>query len=329
MMGIWSSTLFGSGGADPVAALAGDARVRDRRADAAHPRRPADDDRDRVDRPLLAGVDAALGPAHLRRAASTSPTRCGSRSRSRRPFSRSGCSGLVLAVDVRALLRNANSLSNLLEYPVWLVTGLLVALSLLPGWTRPISWVLAPTWGVRGIRQAAIGGDPLVPIAVCLGLGLDLPRDRPLHAPLLRAARARAGDAGAGMNSIRVFFIGGYLAYRALFNWIHWSIYIPTMLGGPIFQILFFAYIGRFAKLQLGRVLRHRERRRDLVPGRDLRHGDDDRGRALDADALLASSSRRRTGSRSSSAARCRTSRTGSSSRRSASSSAGCCSTSR
>jgi ABC-2 type transport system permease protein len=52
------------------------------------------------------------------------------------------------------------------------------------------------------------------------------------------------------MKSIRVFFIGGYLAYRALFNWIHWSIYIPTMLGGPMFQILFFAYIGRFAKLQ-------------------------------------------------------------------------------
>jgi ABC-2 type transport system permease protein len=52
------------------------------------------------------------------------------------------------------------------------------------------------------------------------------------------------------MNSIRIFFIGGYLAYRALFNWIHWSIYIPTMLGGPMFQILFFAYIGRFAKLQ-------------------------------------------------------------------------------
>ena len=52
------------------------------------------------------------------------------------------------------------------------------------------------------------------------------------------------------MNSIRVFFIGGYLAYRALFNWIHWSMYIPTMLGGPLFQILFFAYIGRYAKLR-------------------------------------------------------------------------------
>jgi ABC-2 type transport system permease protein len=49
------------------------------------------------------------------------------------------------------------------------------------------------------------------------------------------------------MNSVRIFFVGGYLAYRALFNWIHWSMYVPTMLGGPIFQILFFAYVGRYA----------------------------------------------------------------------------------
>jgi ABC-2 type transport system permease protein len=52
------------------------------------------------------------------------------------------------------------------------------------------------------------------------------------------------------MNALRIFFVGGYLAYRALFNWIHWSMYVPTMLGGPIFQILFFAYIGRYAGLQ-------------------------------------------------------------------------------
>jgi ABC-2 type transport system permease protein len=52
------------------------------------------------------------------------------------------------------------------------------------------------------------------------------------------------------VKSLRVFFIGGYLAYRALFNWLRPSIYIPTMLGGPVFQILFFAYIGRFAKLR-------------------------------------------------------------------------------
>ena len=52
------------------------------------------------------------------------------------------------------------------------------------------------------------------------------------------------------MNAVRVFFIGGYLSYRALFNWLRPEIYIPTMLGSPIFQILFFAYIGRFAGLK-------------------------------------------------------------------------------
>jgi ABC-2 type transport system permease protein len=44
-----------------------------------------------------------------------------------------------------------------------------------------------------------------------------------------------------------VFFVGGLLSYRALFNWIRPSIYIPTLLGGPLFQILFFTYLGRFA----------------------------------------------------------------------------------
>jgi ABC-2 type transport system permease protein len=50
--------------------------------------------------------------------------------------------------------------------------------------------------------------------------------------------------------NLRVFFVGGYYAYRALFNWMHWTHYIPTMLGGPTFQLLFFAYVGRFAQLE-------------------------------------------------------------------------------
>jgi ABC-2 type transport system permease protein len=52
------------------------------------------------------------------------------------------------------------------------------------------------------------------------------------------------------MTNLRVFFVGGYISYRALFNWMHWSYYIPTMLGAPIFQVLFFAYIGRYAKIR-------------------------------------------------------------------------------
>jgi ABC-2 type transport system permease protein len=48
----------------------------------------------------------------------------------------------------------------------------------------------------------------------------------------------------------RVFFIGGRISYRALFNWIKPSMYIPTMLGSPLFQILFFAYLGRSSGLR-------------------------------------------------------------------------------
>jgi len=80
-----------------------------------------------------------------------------------------GLLGLVLA-STFVLYRNANALSNLLEFPVWLVTGLLVSLSLLPGWVAPLSWVLAPTWGINALREAAISGNPWPEIGMCLFL---------------------------------------------------------------------------------------------------------------------------------------------------------------
>jgi ABC-type polysaccharide/polyol phosphate export permease len=84
-----------------------------------------------------------------------------------------GLLGLVLA-STFVLYRNANAFSNLLEYPIWLITGLLVPLSLLPGWVEPISWLLAPTWGIRAVRDAALGGGggawPEIGMCVLLGL---------------------------------------------------------------------------------------------------------------------------------------------------------------
>ena len=44
----------------------------------------------------------------------------------------------------------------------------------------------------------------------------------------------------------RVFFVGGAISYRALFNWIRPGMYVTTMLGSPLFQILFFTYLGRY-----------------------------------------------------------------------------------
>jgi len=47
--------------------------------------------------------------------------------------------------------------------------------------------------------------------------------------------------------SARVFLVGGAISYRALFNWISPGMYVMTMLGSPLFQILFFTYLGRYA----------------------------------------------------------------------------------
>jgi ABC-2 type transport system permease protein len=81
-----------------------------------------------------------------------------------------GAVGFLLSVAV-VRYRTAWALGNALEYPVWLVCGFLVPLSLLPAWVRPVSWALAPTWGVRAIRESALGGSALPDLLICLGIG--------------------------------------------------------------------------------------------------------------------------------------------------------------
>ena len=82
-----------------------------------------------------------------------------------------GLLGLVLASDL-VLYREASAFSQALEYPVWMITGMLIPLSLLPGWIHPISWALAPTWGMRAVRRAALGGAVGTPLLACLLLSV-------------------------------------------------------------------------------------------------------------------------------------------------------------
>jgi ABC-2 type transport system permease protein len=51
------------------------------------------------------------------------------------------------------------------------------------------------------------------------------------------------------VSGARVFLFGGLTSHRALFNFRHPSVYIPTMLGGPAFQVLFFVYLGRYTSV--------------------------------------------------------------------------------
>ena len=80
-----------------------------------------------------------------------------------------GTFGFLMAVSFVGS-RRAWAIGSALEYPVWLVCGFLVPVSLLPGWVQPISWVLGPTWGMRAIREAAYGGAPLGSLVACLAL---------------------------------------------------------------------------------------------------------------------------------------------------------------
>ncbi len=103
-----------------------------------------------------------------------------------------GTLGFLLAVSF-VRYRAAWALGAVCEYPVWLVCGFLVPLTLLPAWVEPISWALAPTWGMNAIRQSALGGSPLDDVGMCVVLaGAYTLIGVLVLDTVLRAARARA-----------------------------------------------------------------------------------------------------------------------------------------
>ena len=78
-----------------------------------------------------------------------------------------GMLGLVTA-STFVLYRAAFALGIAMQYPVWIATGLLVPLSVLPDWVGPVSWFLAPRWGFLAIQEAALGRTPWPDIGMCL-----------------------------------------------------------------------------------------------------------------------------------------------------------------
>jgi ABC-2 type transport system permease protein len=89
--------------------------------------------------------------------------------------------------------RSAFQIGNVFEWPVWLICGLLIPVSVLPGWLQPVSWLFAPTWGMDALRGATLGsGSPWVDIGMCgaLAAAYLLSGVGFLHF-FLRSARAR------------------------------------------------------------------------------------------------------------------------------------------
>jgi ABC-2 type transport system permease protein len=103
-----------------------------------------------------------------------------------------GTLGFLFAVCF-VRFRAAWALGNMFEYPVWLICGFLVPLALFPDWVPPISWVLAPTWGMNAIRESSLGGSPLDDLGMCVALGaIYVTAGVLVTERVLRASRQRA-----------------------------------------------------------------------------------------------------------------------------------------
>jgi ABC-2 type transport system permease protein len=61
--------------------------------------------------------------------------------------------GLIFA-SAFVLSRSAQTLTNGLEIPLYIISGSMFPIALLPFWLHPAAYVLGPTWGIDAIRLA-------------------------------------------------------------------------------------------------------------------------------------------------------------------------------
>lgn len=91
---------------------------------------------------------------------------------------------------------------NGLEFPVYILSGFLFPIALLPGWTTPFSYILAPYWAARALHAASVGLATFEELALTWGMMLFfsllyLLGSRGLFRFVLRKARV---DATLGMQ---------------------------------------------------------------------------------------------------------------------------------
>lgn len=55
------------------------------------------------------------------------------------------------------LSRSSRMLMNCIEYPIFILCGILFPIEMLPKWTVPLSYILSPTWAIRILRMSVDG----------------------------------------------------------------------------------------------------------------------------------------------------------------------------
>jgi ABC-2 type transport system permease protein len=65
--------------------------------------------------------------------------------------------GLVIA-PIFLLSPAVQHFQNAMEFPIYMLCGFLFPIALLPGWTTPFSYLLAPYWAARALHGTSSGG---------------------------------------------------------------------------------------------------------------------------------------------------------------------------
>jgi ABC-2 type transport system permease protein len=104
--------------------------------------------------------------------------------------------GLVIA-PIFIINPSVQSWQNALEFPVYILSGFLFPILLLPNWTTPLSYVLAPYWAARALHGASSGAATQAEIFLSWGMMLVLAViylviSRELFRIMLRKARVDA-----------------------------------------------------------------------------------------------------------------------------------------
>jgi len=79
--------------------------------------------------------------------------------------------GLVIA-PFFAINLQLQSWVNALEFPMYILAGFMFPIALLPGWTTPISYALAPYWAARALHATSSGNVPLSEVFLSWGMML-------------------------------------------------------------------------------------------------------------------------------------------------------------
>jgi ABC-2 type transport system permease protein len=79
--------------------------------------------------------------------------------------------GLIIA-PVFVINPGVQGWQNAIEFPVYILSGFLFPIALLPGWTTPLSYLLAPYWAARALHGASSGEASLSEMTFCWAMML-------------------------------------------------------------------------------------------------------------------------------------------------------------